>query len=199
MRRALALWGMALLLSFSSPARAQVIAEAPPPPFPDPKKFARGFFASGELGAFVFIGRAAKYAPAGPTFGVRLGYDITRWLAVQAHVSGTSADANLPPPTIGQSFQLLLYAAEARLQLQIRRVALSLEAGAGAVQITSNILDQVNVTKGAFSLGVIGGVGLDYHTLNRHFSVGLDVDYLWLQGWTSSHGLSATAYLRYTH
>ena len=43
-------------------------------------------------------------------------------------------------------------------QVQIRRVALSLEAGAGAVQITSNILDQVNVTKGAFSLGVIGGL-----------------------------------------
>ena len=199
MRRPLALLGMALLLFFSLPARAQVIAEAPPPPFPNPKKFARGFFASGELGAFVFIGRAAQFAPAGPTFGVRLGYDITRWLAVQAHVSGTSADANLPPPTVGQSFQLLLYAAEAKLQVQIRRVALSLEGGAGAVQITSNILDAVNVTSGAFSLAVIAGAGLDYHTLNRHFSLGLDVDYLWLQGWRSSHGLSATAYLRYTH
>jgi hypothetical protein len=190
---------MALLLLFSSPARAQVITEPPPPAFPNPKKFARGFFASGELGAFVFIGRAAQFAPAGPTFGVRLGYDITRWLAVQAHVSGTSADANLPPPTVGQSFQLLLYAAEAKLQVQIRRVALSLEGGAGAVQITSNILDSVGVTSGAFSLAVIAGAGLDYHTLNRHFSLGLDVDYLWLQGWKSSHGISATAYLRYTH
>jgi hypothetical protein len=93
----------------------------------------------------------------------------------------------------------LLYAAEARLQVQIRRIALSLEGGAGAAQITSNVLQQVGVTKGAFSLAVIGGVGLDYHTLNRHFSVGLDVDYMWLQGWTSSHGITATAYLRYTH
>jgi hypothetical protein len=194
-----------ITLAFSLPlatarsASAQVIAEAPPPPFPDPKRFARGFFASGELGAFVFLGRAAKYAPAGPTFGVRLGYDLTRWLALQAHVSGTSADANLPPPTVGQSFQLLLYAAEVRAQVQIRRVALSLEGGAGAAQITSNVLELVNVTKGAFSLAVLGGVGLDYHTLNRHFSVGLDVDYLWLKDWRSSHGITATAYLRYTH
>jgi hypothetical protein len=190
---------LALLIALSGVAHAQVIAEAPPPPFPDPKKFARGFFAEGELGALVFIGKASRYAPAGVTFGARLGYDITRWLAIQAHVTGTSADANLPPPTVGQSFQLFLYGAEARLQLQIRRIALSLEGGAGALQITSNILNAVGVTTGAFSLAVIAGAGLDYHTLNRHFSVGLNGDYMWLQAWRSSHAIAATAYLRYTH
>jgi len=192
-------WLLACLLALPlRAAHGQVIAETPPP-FPNPKKFARGFFASGELGALVFLGRAARYATAGPTFGVRIGYDVTRWLAVQAHVAGTSADANLPPPTVGQSFQLLLYAGELRAQLQLRRFALSLEGGVGAAHLLSNVLEQVNLTNGAISLTVIGGAGVDYHTLNRHFSFGLDLDYLWLQGWRNSHGLSATAYLRYTH
>src|SRR5207248_10206046 len=59
-----ALLVIALLLSF--PARAQVVTEPAPPPWPDPKKFAKGPFASGEIGALVFFGRAGRYASAGP-------------------------------------------------------------------------------------------------------------------------------------
>ena len=89
----------ALAASLSGTARAQVIAEAPPP-FPDPKKFARGLVATGELGALVFLGRAGRFAAPGPTLGVKVGYDLFRWLAVQGHLAGASTDANLPPPTI---------------------------------------------------------------------------------------------------
>ena len=184
-----------------APARAQVIAEPAPPPFPDPKKFARGFFASGELGALVYLGRATKYAGAGVHFGVRLGYDLTRWLALQAHVAGSSNDATLPAPTVGQSFQTFLYAGELRAQLQIRRIALSLEGGAGITQLSNNVLDQVQISSGGnlISLAIVAGAGLDYHTLNRHFSLGLVADYIWMQSFNSTHALTATAYLRYTH
>lgn len=182
-----------------APARAQVVAEPAPPPWPDPKKFAKGPFASGELGALVFLGHAGKYAGPGPTFGVRLGYDVLRWLAVQAHVMGSSEDATLPPPTSGQSFQTLLYTGEVRLSVAIHRFALFAEGGAGIGQVTSNVLDMVGVTDGhSVSLAVVAGGGLDYHTLNRHFSVGLGVDYLWLQSFASSSALSVDAYLRYT-
>jgi len=189
------------LAALSFPARAQVIAEPAPPPFPDPKKFARGFFVSGELGALVYLGRATKYAGAGVHFGVRLGYDLTRWLALQAHVAGSSNDANLPAPTVGQSFQTFLYAGELRAQLQLRRFALSLEGGAGITQLSNNVLDQVDISAGGnlVSLAIVGGAGLDYHTLNRHFSLGLAADYIWMQGFHSTHALTATAYLRYTH
>jgi hypothetical protein len=185
----------------SAPARAQVIAEPAPPPFPNPKKFARGFFASGELGALVYLGNATKYAGAGINFGVRLGYDLTRWLALQAHVAGASNDATLPAPTVGQSVQTFLYAGELRAQLQIRRVALSLEGGAGITQLSNNVLDQVGISQGGnlISLAIIGGAGVDYHTLNRHFSVGVIADYIWMQGFNSTHAMTATAYLRYTH
>jgi hypothetical protein len=191
--------GMTVWLSTAPPAHAQVIAEPAPPPWPDPKKFAKGPFASGELGALVYLGKAGKYAGPGVNFGLRLGYDIFRWLAVQAHVMGASADANTPPPTFGQSFQTYFYGGEARFSVRIHRWALFAEGGAALAQLSTNVLDQVNVTHGSrFSPAVIGGAGLDYHTLNRHFSVGLGADYAWLTALTGGHALSIDAYLRYT-
>src|SRR5205814_3191968 len=44
-------------LSTAQTAEAQVIAEPAPPPWPDPKKFAKGPFASGEVGTLVYLGR----------------------------------------------------------------------------------------------------------------------------------------------
>ncbi len=187
------------MLSTARTARAQVIAEPAPPPWPDPKKFAKGPFASGEVGALVYLGRAGKYTAPGVAFGVRLGYDLFRWLDVQAHVMGASSDASTPPPTVGQSFQTYVYAGEVRLKLQLRRFQLFAEGGAALAQLSSNVLDQVGVTHGSnVSFSVVAGGGLDYHTLNRHFSVGLGVDYVWLQALTGGHALSADVYLRYT-
>jgi hypothetical protein len=189
------------LLLLAGTAHAQVIAEPAPPAFPDPKKFARGFFAEGELGALVFLGRTYKYGGAGPTFGVRLGYDLTRWLAVQVHVSGASNDASLPPPTIGQAFQTFVYDGEVKLGLQLRRFQLFAEGGAGIAQLSNNVLDQVHISSGGslVSLAIVAGGGLDYHTLNRHFSFGIRASYLWLQAFDSTSALTATAYLKYTH
>jgi hypothetical protein len=177
-----------------------VISETAPPRFPDPKKFSRGFFAQGELGALAYVGRAAKSAGPGAAFGVRLGYDISRWLSVQAHLLGASAEAKLSGPNEGQSFQTLVYGGEAHLQAQIRRFGLYGEAGAACAQIASNVLDQTGLTGGHhFSLAVIAGGGLDYHTLNRHFSFGVGADYLWLANFAKSSAVSAQAFLKYTH
>lgn len=197
MTRFLALFCFLLL---ARPVAAQVVAEQASPRFPDPKKFSRGFFASGELGALVFFGDAGKYAGPGGLFGARLGYDLFRFLALEAHFFGAASSATLPPPTFGQSFQTYLYSAEARLSAQVRRLALFVEGGAGLVQISSNVLDTIGLTQGRhFSLGVLAGGGIDYHTLNRHFSFGLDADYLWLANFSKTHAVSVSAYLRYTH
>jgi Outer membrane protein beta-barrel domain len=181
-------------------ARAQVIAEQAPPPFPDAKKFARGFYAQGDLGALTFVGgNAGKYAGAGEAFGVRLGYDLLRWLSIQGHLIGSSAESRLPGPDHGQAYQTLVYAAEAHGQVQIRRVGLYAEAGAGISQIPSNILDAAGVTDGHhFSLAVIAGGGIEYHTLNRHFAFGAGADYLWLADFGKSSAIAAQAFFKYT-
>ncbi|MGZ3405560.1 MAG: adventurous gliding motility protein CglE [Polyangia bacterium] len=187
------------MMSTARPAEAQVIAEPAPPPWPDAKKFAKGPFASGEVGTLVYLGRAGKYAQPGVAFGVRLGYDLFRWLDVQAHILGASSDASTPPPQFGQSFQTYLYAGEVRLKLQIHRFQLFAEGGAALAQVSTNVLEQVGVTHGSnFTFTVIAGGGLDYHTLNRHFSVGLGADYVWLATFTGGHALSLDVYLRYT-
>jgi hypothetical protein len=187
------------MLSTARTAEAQVIAEPAPPPWPDPKKFAKGPFASGEVGALVYLGRAGRYADPGVAFGVRLGYDLFRWLALQAHVMGSSADATTPPPTFGQSFQTYLYAGEVRASIQLHRFAIFAEGGAALAQVSTNVLEQVGVTHGSnFTFAVVAGGGLDYHTLNRHFSVGLGADYVWMASFTGGHALSLDVYLRYT-
>ncbi len=190
---------MTMMFSTVRRAEAQVIAEPAPPPWPDPKKFAKGPFASGEVGTLVFLGPIGKYAEPGVAFGVRLGYDLFRWLDVQAHVMGASSDAKLPPPTVGQSFQTYLYAGEVRLKLQIHRVQLFAEGGAALAEVSTNVLQQVGITRGSeFTFAVVAGGGVDYHTLNRHFSVGVGGDYVWLSQFTGGHGLSLDVYLRYT-
>ncbi len=191
---------MAVAAALGSPARAQVISEPAPPPFPDAKKFARGFFAQGDLGAAIFLGKAGRYEAPGVLFGARLGYDIFRWLAVQLHVAGVSSDANVPPPTVGQTIQTYVFDAEARFGLQIRRFQLFAEGGGGVALVSNNVLDLVGVTNGGrLTVAVIAGGGLDYHTLNRHFSFGLGADYIWLGNFNSAHALAINAYLRYTH
>ena len=188
-----------MVVGTAEEAQAQVIAEPAPPPWPDPKKFAKGPFASGEIGTLVYLARAGKYTDPGVAFGVRLGYDLFRWLDVQAHVMGASSDASLPPPQVGQSFQTYLYAGEVRLKLQIHRFQLFAEGGAALAQVSTNVLERVGVTHGSnFTFAVVAGGGLDYHTLNRHFSVGLGGDYVWLSTFTGGHALSLDVYLRYT-
>lgn len=187
----------ALLLP--SAAHAQVIAEQAPPTFPDPKRFARGFYAQGELGALVYVGHAGRYAGPGPSFSLRLGYDLLRWLSIQAHVLGSSGRVTVPGPTDGQAYQTFLYGGEAHAQLQLRRVGLYVEAGAVAAHIPSNVLDDAAVTGGRkISLAVVAGGGIDFHTLNRHFSIGLGADYLWLASFGKSSAVAAQAFLKYT-
>jgi len=199
MPRAL-LAALALVLLTAPVARAQVIGEQPTAPFPDPKKFSRGIFVEGQVGAMIYVGKMGKYADPGPAFALRGGYDLARWFAVELHVGGTTSAARTPDPQTGQTFQLFVYAAEARLQLQVRRVGLFLEYGGGLVHLPTNTLDAVGVTNGKRLTGaVIAGLGIDVHTLNRHFSVGLGADYMWLAQFSSSHIIAINTYIRYTN
>jgi hypothetical protein len=186
-------------LAAAAPASAQVIAEKPAAPFPDPARFSRGLFVEGDAGAILFAGRLDRYLAPGPALSLRVGYDLLRWLALQGHVDGAIAAAKTPAPLDHQSLELFRYAVEARAQLQLRRVGLYLTAGGGLAQLSTNLLASTGVTSGhQLSAVVAGGAGIDLHTLNRHFSVGLAGDYTWFAQWQSSHAVTVEAYLRYT-
>ncbi len=193
-----ALLSTATLAAMAPMAHAQVVTEQAPPKFPDPKKFAKGFFLSGEIGATTYFGKLGKAASPGLSFGVRTGYDIFRYLSIEVRVSGQSSSATTPPPVLGQTFQLFLYGGDIRVTLPIKQVSLSLEGGAALGHLSSNVLQPIGINR-KLGLVALGGVVIDYHTLNRHFSVGLAADYLYLHHFGRAHGLQTVAYLRYTH
>ncbi len=186
-------------------ARAQVTDEPNPVIFPDPTKFARGLYTEGELGSVVFFGAAGggKVGP-GVAIGTRIGYDITRFFAVQLHALGSTHQTSFPGmPQDAQLLQLYQGMAEAKLTIRFGQTSVFAEGGLGAARLSSNLLATIPYQDGyltrwrtGFTAG--GGAGVDYHSLSRHFSVGLRGGYFWLRDISGSRDLIATTYLRYT-
>src|SRR4029077_13848073 len=86
-------------------ARSQVTDEPNPVIFPDPTKFARGLYTEGEIGSVVLFGPAGGKVGPGFAIGTRVGYDLTRFLAVQLHGIGSTHQTSFPG--IPQDDQLL--------------------------------------------------------------------------------------------
>jgi|SRR5579871_1482435 len=188
------------LLAGASVARAQVTAEpAGAVVFPDPNKFARGLYTEGEIGAVAFFGKAGEVVSPGFAVGAHLGYDIFRWLALQAHVLGSThqiSDGNVLAGQLIQTYQATL---EGKLTLRFGQTSIFGEGGIGVARLSTNALYALAVEpryRVGFTAG--GGAGLDYHSLSRHFSVGLRGDYLVMTNLSGSQELLATTYLRYT-
>ncbi len=163
-------------------------------------KYAHGYYAEAGLGTGFFLGEAGKYIAPGPSFALRSGYDLWSWLSVGGRFSGGIHEGDVPPPPEREYLQLIEGAAEGRLTLRIRRVALFAEGSLGFGYITTNLLDRVGVTTpdNYLSPAFSAGGGIDYHTQNRHFSFGLTGDYSVFPSFSSAQSVSLRLYLRYT-
>jgi hypothetical protein len=194
----------------SAPGRAQVTSEPSAVVFPDPAKFARGLYTEGEVGAVAFFGRAGDVVSPGFSVGARLGYDLTGWAAVQLHVLGSThqiagGNPNAPDATRhavdlnGQLLQTYQAALEGKLTYRFGQTSIFVEGGPGIERLSTNVLYVLGVEP-QYRVGLIfgGGAGFDYHSLSRHFSIGVRGDFLVLQELTSSQELFASTYLRYT-
>jgi hypothetical protein len=179
-------------------ARAQVTAEPSAVVFPDPAKFARGLYTEGEIGSVALFGRAGNDVAPGFAVGARLGYDLLRWLAVQAHVLGSTHETRGNTPEAGQLLQTYQAIAEAKLTWRFGQTSMFAEGGFGAERLSTNVLYVLGIER--YRIGTVsgGGAGLDYHSLSRHFSAGLRADFYRLFQVAGSQELMATTYLRYT-
>jgi hypothetical protein len=182
----------------SAPARAQVTQEPNAVVFPDPAKFARGFYTEGEVGAVVFFGHVADDVGPGFAVGGRFGYDIFRWLAVQAHLLGSTHETRGDTPVSGQLLQTYQGTVEGKLTLRFRQASIFAEGGLGAARMSTNVLYALGLARYRTGFTVGGGGGFDYHSLSRHFSVGLRAGFYTLRDVESSQDLIVTTYLRYT-
>ncbi len=193
-------------LAFSSlpaaRARAQVTKEPDAAIFPDPKKFASGFFTEGEIGGVAFFGPAGDAVAPGFAIGTRLGYDVLRFFAVQVHGLGsthlTKANGHPQGDQLLQTYQATV---EGKLTLRFGQLSVFGEGGVGLLKLSTNVLNVVvNKVEPTFRTGLQfgGGGGVDYHSLSRHFSIGLRGELYVLRELSNSKDVVATTYLRYT-
>jgi hypothetical protein len=183
----------------ASAVRAQVTSEPSAVIFPDPAKFARGLYTEGEVGAVAFFGRAGDEVSPGFAIGARLGYDFTGWLAVQGHALGSTHQIGGNSPLNGQLLQTYQAAVEAKLTYRFSQTSLFVEGGPGIERLSTNALYVLGVEpRYRVGLTIGGGGGVDYHSLSRHFSIGVRADFAVLHELTSSQELLASTYLRYT-
>ena len=180
-------------------ASAQVTTEPAAAIFPDPSKFARGLYTEGEVGAVAFFGRAGDAVAPGFAIGARVGYDLTRFLAVQLHALGSTHETKGDGPAAGQLLQTYQGMAEGKATLRFGQTSLFAEGGIGLTRFSTNLLYTLGVEphfRTGLTLG--GGGGFDYHSLSRHFSVGVRAWFNTLRDLNASRDLVATTYLRYT-
>jgi hypothetical protein len=190
----------ALLLLAAAPARAQVTKEPEAAIFPDPKKFARGLYTEGEVGAVAFMGPAGDAVSPGFAIGARVGYDLFSFFAVQIHGLGSTHLTKAGTrPEGDQLIQTYQGTVEGKLTLRFGQLSLFGEGGVGVVRLSTNLLYQLGVEQQyRTGLAAGGGGGIDYHSLSRHFSIGLRGELYWLRDLSSSKDLVVTTYLRYT-
>jgi hypothetical protein len=167
--------------------------------FPDPAKFARGLYTEGEVGAVAFFGRAGREVSPGFAIGARLGYDFTPWLAVQGHALGSTHQLAGDSVLAGQLLQTYQGTVEAKLTYRFGQTSIFAEGGVGVERLSTNALYVLGVEP-RYRVGLLygGGGGLDYHSLSRHFSIGVRGDFEVMHDLTASQELMASTYLRYT-
>jgi len=189
----------AWLVAGVSVARAQVTAEPSAVVFPDPAKFAHGLYTEGEVGALAFFGKAGNDVSPGFAIGARVGYDLLRWLALQASFVGSTHQVSGDNPLNGQLLQTYQGLIEGKLTYRWGQTSIFGEGGVGVERLSTNALYALGVEP-RYRVGLVegGGGGLDYHSLSRHFSVGVRGGFFVMAELTSTEELIATTYLRYT-
>jgi hypothetical protein len=190
------------------PARAQ---DAAPPPVEDPrapkyKDVERGLFVGFEAGwltlletpnqdpvKFPFATEGGGTA-AGAVIGLHIGYDLTGRLAIALFAEGASLKASA---SYG-AFDLLVAGLDLRYAFYGQKDRNGYERfflyahgrGGYLVSHPTGLFADTDVLVG-------GGIGAEYYTQLRHFSVGLQVDGLYVLS-AKAPGFAVTPVVRYT-
>jgi hypothetical protein len=185
--------------SVASVASAQVTEAPKAQLFPDPGKFSYGVYTGGEGGAVIPLGPVRSHLRPGWGVGLLVGYDVTRWLAIEARGVGSTHLTHFEAaPQDGELLQLYQLLGALRLSLRYRYVALSLNGEGGALRTSTNVLATANLNPHRSGLTYGGGMGFEYHTLSRHFAFGVRGSFLVAPGLGDSRLLVTTAFMRYT-
>ncbi len=173
--------------------------EEDPTRFPDPKKFARGFFMEGAAGSVIPIGPSAQVLSPGFALTLRTGYEIRRWIALQLHATGTSSyfdDGVFSRQLLHEHFGT----GELRLGIPIWRFLFAFQGGGGVYYLSTNALQAPGVVTDNRRIGFAwdGSFAIDFHSLNRHFSGGALTTFFGMPAQSNSMAATAQLFIRYT-
>jgi hypothetical protein len=162
---------------------------------------AKGFFTEAGFGAAFYLGAAAPHSAIGPSFALRIGYDLFSWLSIGGQLAASSHEATVPPPPDEEWYQLYRACGDGRIGGRVGRIAFFVEGGAGLAYISSNVLQRVNILEPGeqFSLAITGGGGIEYQLENRHYAFGLAGDWFLLPQFDATQAVETRLYLRYTY
>ena len=160
-----------------------------------------GWFAEGGLGAVGFLPKTSADAKVGPGLDIRIGRDVFSWLAVGITLAASSHQATVPPPPVGEWFQLYRGGGDVRAGGRFDRLAVFAEGSAGVALISSNVLGKVMITDPGehFSIVFAAGAGAEYQLENRHYAVGLAADAFLLPQFSAIRAIDTRLFLRYTY
>ena len=146
------------LVAGASAARAQVTAEPSAVVFPDPAKFAHGLYTEGEVGAVAFFGKAGDAVSPGFAIGARVGYDLFRWFALQAHFVGSTHQISGDNPLNGQLLQTYQALVEGKLTYRFGQTSIFGEGGVGVERLSTNALYALGIEP-QYRVGFVAGGG----------------------------------------
>ena len=182
----------------AQPVRAQVTEAPKAALFPDPTKFAYGIYTQGDLGAVTVFGPVGSHLGPGAAVGLAAGYDLTRWLALEARGLGSSHTTNFPGgPQDGELLQLYHLLGAVKVSIRHQHLVVSGDGTAGIVRTSTNLLTSVGFNEKRTASAFGAGLGVDYHTLSRHFSFGVHAGFQRVPGLAQSSLLTTTACVRY--
>ena len=186
--------------SLGSPlAAAALVAAAAAPAAARPASV--GFYSEAGLGATGFLGDASGWSAVGPALDVRAGRDLWEWLSIGVHLEASSHEATVPPPPVGEYYQLYRGYADGRLGFRVGAIAVFAEGGAGLAYMSSNVLQKVRILDPGerFGFAFSAGGGAEYQLQNRHYAVGLAGGWWLIPDFASLQGIDGRLYLRYTY
>jgi len=187
MRNLLVCLCAALLLPVS--ARAQFDSEAAAPledkPAVQINEIERGLYIGLSAGGMLLFGPEAKAGSGlstGQHMAISIGYDLSERLSLGLMVLGTHVNtpaAFITESNMGGDFSAQTIGALARVAVLsrpdengINRLFVDLHAGAGL-----GLMGPKNFYPGS-DIVLLGGAGVEWFTRLRHFSVGIDADFL---------------------
>jgi hypothetical protein len=182
-------------------ALAAALLAASEPATAEPRHASVGFFSEVGAGTAFFLQDAGSYSEIGPAIDVRVGYDVFPWLSVGGHLGASIHEATVPPPPVGEYYQLYHASADVRIGHLFNRIGAFVDGRIGGSMISSNVLQKVAILEPGqrFSLAFAAGAGVEYQLQNRHYAAGLAGQWMLMPDFDGTQGVTTRLYLRYTY